>query len=144
MVHSNKTISKNVFTAAKKELKKIPGSKTVIKLKAIMLTGQYPVKQVAAFFEVSPRTIFRWVNKFAAEGVEGLIEKPKGHLTGKISDKHGKEIERWIASEKNSEGKKTSWTLEKLRIELEEVYDLKISNTAIWNHLKKKNLSIKK
>lgn len=144
MARISKIINQEVFTAAKRELKKIPVSKTVIKLKAIIITGQYPVKQVAEIFGVSPRTIFRWVNKFASEGVEGLIDKAKGHKTGKISDKHTKEIERWIVSKKNSNGQKTSWTLEKLRIELEKVYDINISNTAIWNHLKKKKLSIKK
>lgn len=129
---------------AKEEFKKIPGGKLAIQLKAIIISANYPVIQVAEIFGVSPRTIFRWIDKFKAKGSAGLKDQPKGHKRAKLTDKQKKEIKQWLLSGKDASGKKTRWTLGKLKTELEKISDINVSTTALWNHLKKTNLTIKK
>ena len=144
MPRTGKKTDRTILKMAESELKKIPGSKEVIRLKAIIASERYPVKQVADIFSVSPRTLFRWINKFKSHGVAGLIDKPKGHQISKLSDIHKKKIENWIKKGRDSSGQRIRWTLWRLKAELEKVFKINISTTAIWNHLKKTGLSIKK
>lgn len=144
MTQIKKNIDTITLKLAKRELTKIPESKTVIQLKAIIISGNYPVNHVAEIFGVSSRTVFRWIEKFKSKGLEGLKDKPKGHLRSKLTEIHKKKIETWIVSGKDSHGKKIRWTLGKLKAECEKDFEINISTTALWNHLKKMNVSIKK
>ncbi|MCK5059094.1 MAG: helix-turn-helix domain containing protein [Candidatus Aminicenantes bacterium] len=129
----DKTTIKNVEA----ELRKIPGNKIAIQLKAILVCAHYPAKQVAEIFGVSTRTVSRWIDKFKSQGIEGLKDKPKGHLKAKLTDNHKEIIKDWIESG-------NLWTLRQLKIKIENDFKINISTTALWNHLKKMNLSIKK
>ncbi|MCI0470755.1 MAG: helix-turn-helix domain-containing protein [Candidatus Aminicenantes bacterium] len=144
MARAKNKIDRTLLMTAKEEFKKIPGGKLAIQLKAIIISANHPVIQVAEIFGVSPRTIFRWIDKFKTKGSAGLKDQPKGHKQAKLTDKQKKEIEQWLASGKGADGKKMRWTLGKLKTELEKVSNINVSTTALWNHLKKTNLTIKK
>ncbi len=47
------------------------------------------------------------------------------------------QLVQWITTLKESDGKQVSWTLDKLRAELERVYSVKISKSALSVNLAK-------
>lgn len=142
MDRMNRIVDKTTLRKAEEVLKTIPGNKTAIQLKAILVCEHYPVKQVAEIFGVSTRTVSRWIDKFSLYGIDGLKDKPKGHMKAKLSGKHKEIIKKWIESGIDSRGKRNRWTLQQLKIKVENELKIEISTTALWNHLKKMNLSI--
>lgn len=83
-----KTVAK-----AKEELEKIKDSKLSIQLKAIIAAAEHPVEHAADILKVSARSIFRWITKFKEGSVEGLRDRPKGHMRSKLGENHKNEIE---------------------------------------------------
>jgi transposase len=129
---------------AEEALKNLKNSKLAIQLKVIIAAGRYPVVDVSEIFQISPRTIFRWVSKFKQNGIFCLKDKQKGHLKSKLNMENKKQIEQWILTGKNSQSEKIHWTLVKLKAEVFEVFKVQISTTALWNNLRKMKLVIKK
>jgi len=144
MSRPKKKIGEEALLKAKEELEKLKDGKLAVQLKAIIASGEYQVESVALIFQVSKRSIFRWMDKFQKAGLNGLKDSPKGHLASKLDTEHKKEIERWILSGRTSDGKKVNWTLNKLKAEVERVMDVKISTTALWNYLKGMSFVLKK
>jgi len=129
---------------AKEELKKIKDGKLSIQLKGIIAAAEHPVENVADILKVSARSIFRWITKFKEGSIEGLRDRPKGHMRSKLTEDHKKRIEKWIISGKNDEGETVHWTLKKLKKELEKEFGINIGTTPLWKHLKKMELVLKK
>ena len=134
-----KTVAK-----AKEELEKIKDSKLSIQLKAIIAAAEHPVEHVADILKVSARSIYRWIMKFKEGSVEGLRDRPKGHMRSKLAEDHKKDIEQWIVSSKNVQGETVHWTLQKLKKELEKEFGVDIGTTPLWKYLKKIGLVLKK
>ena len=137
-------IDLETVTRAEEELEKIKDSKLSIQLKAIIAAAEHPVENVAKILKISARSIFRWVTKFKEEGVEGLRDRPKGHMRSKLTEDHKKDIEQWIVRGKNVRGEPVHWTLKKLKKEIEKEIRVTIGTTPLWKHLKKMNLVLKK
>jgi transposase len=129
---------------AEEELKKIRNSKLSIQLKGIIAVSEHPLEDVACILKVSTRSILRWIKWFKEGGIESLKDQPKGHMKSKLQEEHKQEIESWIISGKNSAGKPTHWTIDKLKKEIEKKFDINIGRTPLWKHLKKLDLKLKK
>jgi transposase len=144
MARPKVSVDPKTVAKAKEELEKIKDSKLSIQLKAIIATAEHPVEHVADILKVSARSIFRWITKFKEGSVEGLRDRPKGHMRSKLAEDHKKEIEQWIVSSKNVKGETVHWTLQKLKKELEKEFGVDIGTTPLWKHLKKMGLVLKK
>jgi transposase len=129
---------------AERELEKIKDSKLSIQLKAIIVSAEHPVENVARVLKVSARSIFRWITKFKEGGVEGLMDRPKGQMRSKLTEEHKKQIEQWIVSGKNAQEEMVHWTLKRLKKELAKELGIQIGTTPLWKHLKKMGLVLKK
>jgi transposase len=129
---------------AEKELNKIKDSKLSIQLKGIIAASSHPVNQIADIFQVSQRSIFRWVTKFKEQGVAGLRDQPKGHMRSKLNDEQKIVIEEWLITGKNASGGPTHWTLNKLKREIEKEFDIEIGTTPLWKHIRGMGLVLKK
>lgn len=88
-------------------------------------------EEIAKAFRINPRTLFRWISQFKDQGVEGLVDKPKGHKPAFLTYEMKNQLIQWITTLKESDGNQVSWTLDKLRAELERVYSVKISKFAL-------------
>ena len=117
-------IDLETVTKAEEELEKIKDSKLSIQLKAIIAAAEHPVENVAKILKISARSIFRWITKFKEGGVEGLRDRPKGHMRSKLTEGHKKDIEQWIVRGKNVRGEPVHWTLKKLKKELLNLFQL--------------------
>jgi transposase len=103
-----------------------------------------PVHQIADILHVSPRSIFRWITKFKEQGIAGLRDQAKGHMKSKLNDAQKTVIEEWLTAGKNASGERIHWTLNKLKREIEKKFDITISTTPLWNHVRKMGLVLKK
>ena len=137
-------VDSETIAKAEEELKKIKDSKLSIQLKAIIATAEHPVENVANVLKVSARSIFRWITKFKEGSVEALRDRPKVHMRSKLTEEHKKEIEQWIVSGKNAQGKTVHWTLKGLRKEAEKEFGIHIGTTPLWKQLKKNGFGLKK
>ena len=144
MARPKVSVDPKTVEKAKEELEKIKDGKLSIQLKGIIAAAEHPVEHVADILKVSARSIFRWITKFKEGSVEGLRDRPKGHMKSKLAEDHKNEIERWIVSSKNGQGETVHWTLQKLKRELEKEFGVDIGKTPLWKHLKKMGLVLKK
>lgn len=144
MARSKLNIDLQTVKKAEEQLEKIKDSKVSIQLKAIIASAEHPVENVADVLKVSRRSVFRWKTKFREGGVEGLRDRPKGHMRSKLTEDHKKEIKQWILSGRNVEGEPADWTLKKLQKEVEDEFEIRISTAALWKHLRKMGLVSKK
>ena len=144
MARPKVSVDPKTVEKAKEELDKIKDSKLSIQLKAIIAAAEHPVEHVADILKVSARSIFRWITKFKEGSVEGLRDRPKGHMRSKLAEDNKNEIEQWIVSGKNGQGETVHWTLQKLKRELEKEFGVDIGTTPLWKHLKKMGLVLKK
>lgn len=134
----------SMILMAEEELKKIKDSKLSVQLKGIIASADHPIEDVASILKVSTRSILRWIKWFKEGGIESLKDQPKGHMKSKLEDAHKKEIELWIVSGKNSEGKSIYWTIDKLKDEIEKRFGITIGRTPLWKHLKKMDLVLRR
>lgn len=137
MARPKQIIDQKLVLAAKQELKKFERDRIYLRLLAIVKAGDHPITEVASFFEVSRDTVSRWIKRFRAGGVEGLFDRPKGHNPSKLNDHHKRQIAGWLERDRDSRGKPTHWTLEKLRLEIAQEFGIMISVMPLWSHLRK-------
>ncbi len=140
MTKSKKIIDQELVKRGEEELKGLKDHIIYVRLIAIIQAGSRSVEDVAKDFKVSSRSIFRWINRFKKEGVEGLRDKPKGHNPSKLTDKHKHLINQWYGSKKNACGEPIKWTLKRLRAEIQREFGISISIMPLWRHLKKMGL----
>ena len=86
-------------------------------------------EDIAKAYRINPHTLFRWISQFKDQGVEGLVDKPKGNKPALLTDEMKRQLVQWITTQKDSDGKQVSWTLDKVRAEEEIVYSVKISKS---------------
>ena len=129
---------------AEKEFNKIKDGKLATQLRAIMAFEDHTAEQIAKIFKVSVRTVFRWINKFISEGIEGLKDQPKGHYQPKLTESQKNQLKHWILSGTNSNGESVHWTLAKIASEIHSEFGVTLTTTAIWKNLKKMKLTLKK
>lgn len=144
MGRSKQIINLALVRKAEIELICIKDSQTSIKLKAIISAGTYTVKDVAEILQVSSVSIFKWAKLFNQYGIEGLQAHPKGHMRSKLTEKHKEEILKWIDKSENNKGEQIIWTIDKLRKEIKEVFNVEIGRTPLWKHLKNMDLVLRK
>jgi transposase len=129
---------------AEKEFNKIKDGKLATQLRAIIAFEDNTAEQIAKIFKISARTVFRWINKFTSQGIDGLKDQPKGHYQPRLTEPQKKQLKNWIITGTNSIGESLHWTLEKLVIEIHSEFGVTLTTTAIWKNLKKMNLTLKK
>ncbi len=129
---------------AERELRKIDEAGVCIRLMAIIQASRRSVDDVADEFNVSSRTIFRWINSFSERGLEGLRGSVRGHRQSKLSPLHKKVIANWVNNNVNSEGEPEDWTLEKLRRAIKEEFGIQISIMPLWLHLQKMGCKLRR
>lgn len=129
---------------AEVELISIKDSQTSIKLKAIISAGTHTVRDVSEILQVSSVSIFKWARLFNQYGIDGLQPRPKGHMRSKLTDENKEQILKWIEKSENSHGEQIIWTIDKLRKEIKEVFNIEVGRTPLWKHLRKMDLVLRK
>ena len=132
-------LSPELAEKARADLNSIYDGKPAIRLLAISKCAEMPVKSVASFLNTTRETVSRWIRAYLEKGIEGLRDSPKGHRNSKINDSQASQIEQWLDSQTNFKGEAVNWTIEKLRTEIKEVFDISISYTPLRLFVRKLN-----
>ena len=135
-------VDQNLKLQAENELKNFKESKVFKQLLAISAAANHPVDQVANIFQTTKQSIYNWVKRFKENGIEGLIDLPKGHNPPKLTSLQKQTIKQWIITSKDARDIRVNWTLVKLQAEILKEFGIQLSTTTIWNHLKELNLTL--
>lgn len=101
--------------------------------KAILLSSDgYSVNQIRELFEINRvNTIYDWYNRWEAEGIEGLKDKPGRGRKPKLensNEAHVKLVKKLVKQE--------SQNLNKVKVELENILGIKLSKKTLKRFLK--------
>ena len=133
MARPKELLDEELVEKASKELEKIKNYKVCIRLKAIMSCKDHPISHVSTIMGINRSSLWTWIKRFREGGISTLYDKPKGHNPAKLVEQHKREVSIWLKERRDGKGKPVHWTLEKLRLEIEKVFEIKISTTALWN-----------
>lgn len=132
MTLTRKAISEVTAEQARIALIGIKESQLAIKLQTIISCANHQVETVSSVIGKDRVTVWRWIRAFRESGVDGLIDKPRGHNPSKLNEEQRKQIAIWLNTGKNSQGEPIHWTLKKLTMAIEEEYGIKITKTPLW------------
>ena len=124
----------DAILAAKAEaaLKDLPNYKVYIRLKAIISSAHYPISVVSAVLGTNRTTLWRWIKRFAANGVSGLADESKGHKPRKLNEAQRQQVAGWLEKRRTSKGEPIFGTLEKLILSIEAEFGISLGKTATW------------
>lgn len=126
-----------LFAMAEEALSQTRDPRLRFKLRAILSCSCHSVKDVADIMGVSRQTLWRWIKRFREEELEGLSDRPKGHRKPKLTPAQLDQVAKWIEKGTDAEGLQTSWTLAKLRDEIEKNFGVRMGITPLWRWMRK-------
>jgi len=132
MARPKKTIDVALVEAAGRELAGIKDYKLSIRLQAIISMSNQPTATVSQVLGVSRQTLWKWVEKFRKQGLDGLRDRPKGHNPSILAEEQKQQVAQWLVEGKNQQGQSVHWTIALLRREVDEVFGKKIGKTPMW------------
>jgi len=144
MGRPKQSMSASQFESIERDIAAFPNGSVFRKLMILHSFSWLTTEEVSKAHRINPRTLFRWINRYNKYGVKGLIDRPKGHKPAILSDEMKSSIVEWVSTQKDSDGKPTHWTLDRLRGELERVYGVKISKSAMSVNLAKMKISFRR
>lgn len=132
MATKKRAVSDETAKQAQNALTGIKEALLAIKLQTIISCSKHPVETVSSVIGKNRVTVWRWIRAFKESGIDGLVDKPKGHNPSKLNKEQREQIASWLKTGENSKGIPTHWTLKKLSIAIEEEYGIKITKTPLW------------
>jgi len=105
-------------------------------------TNYYPrVNEIMKFFKISNATVYKWINRWNEDGLEGLqIKKAKGRDPILTIDEKNQHINLICRNPRESGFDFSSWTLNMQANHILEEFGKTISISAISRMLKKNNI----
>jgi transposase len=64
----------------------------------------YSSDEIAAFLDVTPRTVWRWLARFHEQGPEGLASRPVPGRPSKLTTTQEKVVRRWLIEDPMEHG----------------------------------------
>jgi transposase len=126
-------LDEDLVLEAQEELEQMKDYKVCIRLKAITSCKDFPINHVSKVMGFHRSTLWNWIKGFKEEGVKALYDKPKGHNPAKLNKQQKERIGIWLEKQRDNRGKPVHWTLDKLLSEVEVVFAIRTSRTALWN-----------
>ena len=99
----------------------------------ILLSGRgFTVQRIMAVFEVVDETLYKWFDRFDAEGPQGLYDRDRSGRPPEIDDEAQAEIERLLERSPLEEGYDfTTWTTPLLRSHLRARMGIEVSEATV-------------
>lgn len=132
MARPKEVIDTELARRAKAEIKRSSGYKIGLRLQAIVSCASQPIDVVSAVLGVSRQTVWRWIKRYKADGVDGLRDKPRGHNPRKLNDVQIEQVKNWLEQARDAKGSPVFWTLARLAFEVEREFEIQISQTSLW------------
>ena len=99
----------------------------------ILLSARgYTVQDIMAVFECTDDTVYKWLDRFEAEGPEGLHDYERSGRPPEIDDEAREELERLVETSPLEEGYEfTTWTIPLLRSHLKKRRGVDVSDDTV-------------
>jgi len=108
------------------------------KYRALLWKNQGELGQeISRLLGVCRKTIYRWLKRYNTEGESGFSQKPGRGRKRKLTPDKVEKIKTWVTEEGGV------WTLEKMRIRLQQEEGISVTQQAIWYRLKESRWSWK-
>jgi transposase len=133
MARPKAVIDATLAEKAEAALKALPDSKVCIRLKAIISSARHPISLVSSVLGTDRTTLWRWIKRFASQGISGLVDGPKGHKPPKLGAEQRQQVATWLEESRNSQGEPIFWTLPKLMQAIEAEFGISLGKTATWD-----------
>lgn len=121
--------------SAREALVGIKDHRLVLKLQVIISSEKYPITTVANIFGIGRQSARNWILAFRQYGLQGLIEKAKGHRPSKLSASQWAEVSAWMENAQTPQGEPCHWTLEVLQHHIAKQFGIEIGLTALWRQV---------
>lgn len=105
----------------------------------ILLSAEQGLKaaRIAELVRDNERTVQRWLQRYQAEGVQGLYDAPRSGKPGKVTQAYRDKLLESVRLRPRSLGLDFSlWTLERLSDYMAQQTGIRISGEAVRQHLK--------
>ena len=129
---------------AEEELKSMKDSDVCIRLQGIISSMNHPLKVVSEVLGVGRKTLHNWIIRFREKGVEGLVNKPKGHNPSKLKAAQRLKVKQWLERSTDSKGHEVHWTLQRLSSEIHMVWGINITINPLWKMIREMGFVQKK
>jgi len=133
MARPKAVIDATIAEKAEAALKALPDSKVCIRLKAIISSARHPISLVSSVLGTDRTTVWRWIKRFASQGISGLVDEPKGHKPPKLGAEQRQQVAHWLEESRTSQGEPIFWTLPKLMQAIEMEFGISLGKTSTWD-----------
>jgi transposase len=104
-----------------------------------------PVGEVARAYGTHRTTVFRWMTRYDANGVDGLQRKPGGGRPRLLEQLDEQRLRELVLKPASEFGYETDlWTVRRLHTVIEQEYDVVVSKDTIWRRLCEAGLTYQK
>jgi len=104
-----------------------------------------PKSTVAQAYGVSRLTVYRWLERFEKDGVEGLERKPGSGRPRILEELTEEELKAIVLRRASDFGFESDlWTVGRLRGVIKEHYEIDLSNNTVWRRLREAGLTYQK
>ena len=104
-----------------------------------------PKSTIADAYGVNRLTIYRWLERFEAEGAEGLERKAGSGRPRKLEELTEEELRTIVLQNASQFGFETDlWTVGRLRRVIQEEFEIDLSNNTVWRRLREAGLTYQK
>ena len=119
---------------------------TAVRCRAVRAAlGGMPRTDVAAAFGIDRTTLFRWMQRYEAEGEAGLSRKVGSGRRRKLEELTEEEVRCLVLKGAMYFGYETDlWTVARLRRVITEEFSIKLSKNTVWRRLRDAGLTYQK
>ena len=96
-----------------------------------------PIKKIAEILGTCRKTIYRWIKGYESTGEASISQTPGRGRKPELTPDKVEKIKTWVTQEGGV------WTLEKMRVRLEQEEGISVTQQAIWYRLKESRWSWK-
>lgn len=105
----------------------------------------WTISGVASAYHTNRSTVFRWVRRYVDAGETGLLRKPGSGRPRQLGELDQGDWRRLVLKPASHYGYETDlWTVGRLQVVVEEVYEIEVSRDTIWRRLRDAGLTYQK
>ena len=101
--------------------------------------------EIAEVEGVTPWSVYRWKEMYEKEGSDGLNAKPHPGSSPKLAEEHFPALADLLQQGPQAHGFDTDrWTLDRIRVVIENEFDVSVDTTTVWRYMQRLNWSCQK
>ena len=101
--------------------------------------------EIAEIEGVTPWSVYRWKAMYEKEGSNGLTAKPHPGSSTKLEEEHFPALADLLQQGPQAHGFDTDrWTLDRIRVVIENEFDVSVDTTTVWRYMQRLNWSCQK